>query len=156
MSQHVTSALRAVLVNSYALSLKLQTYHWNIEGRHFKPLHLLFEEQYDDVSEAIDDLAERLRALDVKVPASFAIFARETLLSEPNESLDENQMVHDAYLSTRQLVGLLQDGVKAAQEAGDEATADLLIGRIAAHDKAAWMLKSSLPDALREEVRPAV
>lgn len=146
---HVTKQLYAVLANSAALALKLQNYHWNIEGRHFKQLHELFGEQYDEVSEAIDEIAERIRALGEKVPASFSQFDKANKIADGVETLDENAMAKDACDSHVKLVTILKKALEAAQKDGDEVSADMLIGRMAAHDKAAWMLRSSLPDAMR-------
>jgi len=148
MSQ-VTKQLYAVLANSAALALKLQNYHWNVEGRHFKQLHELFGEQYEEVSEAIDAIAERIRALGEKVPASFTQYQKANKMTDAVETLDENAMAKDACESHVKLVAVLKKALEAAQKDGDEVSADMMIGRMAAHDKAAWMLRSSLPDAMR-------
>lgn len=116
----VTTALKTVLADSYALALKTQNYHWNVEGRHFPSLHPMFEAQYDALFEAIDTLAERIRAL------------------------DENAMVKDLHDGHTQLAKTVSDAIKTAQKAGDEVTADILIDRLTQHDKTAWMLRSSL------------
>ena len=148
MSQ-VTKQLYVVLANSAALALKLQNYHWNVEGRHFKQLHELFGEQYEEVSEAIDAIAERIRALGEKVPASFAQYQKANKMTDAVETLDENAMAKDACESHVKLASVLKKALEAAQKDGDEVSADMMIGRMAAHDKAAWMLRSSLPDAVR-------
>ena len=70
MSQSIVNALKDVLADSYTLYLKTQNYHWNVEGPHFKTLHLLFEEQYTDLATAVDDVAERIRALGKKRPVA--------------------------------------------------------------------------------------
>lgn len=143
MSKSVTTALKHVLAETYALALKTQNYHWNVEGRHFPSLHPLFEQQYDELFEAIDDIAERIRALGEKAPGSFVEFAKLSKLPAPNASLDENAMVKDLYDGHQHVLGVVHAAMKAAQKVGDEATADMMIERSAAHDKTSWMLKSS-------------
>ena len=136
--------LKKVLANSYALSLKLQNYHWNVEGKNFKPLHDLFGEQYEELSDAIDDLAERIRALGSKVEASFDVFASLSEAKDGNHNASELEMINDLVADNESLVKSLNEGIKIAQDQGDEATADMFIERIQVHEKAAWMLRSSL------------
>lgn len=136
--------LKKVVANSFALSLKLQNYHWNVEGKNFKSLHELFEEQYNELSDAIDDLAERLRALGSKVEASFSVFSNLSDLSEGDHNSDSAKMVQDLITDHDSLSKMLNEGIKISQDEGDEATADMLIARIQAHDKASWMLRSTV------------
>lgn len=88
MSNYV-SALQAVLADSYSLYLKTQNYHWNVEGQHFRSLHLMFEEQYNDLFAANDEIAERIRALGEKVDGSYEGFAKRTKITPPNKDLEE-------------------------------------------------------------------
>lgn len=141
----VTDGLKKVLADSYTLALKTQNFHWNVEGRHFSALHALFETQYTDLAAAIDEIAERIRALGEKSPGSYAEFGKLTVIKEGKSDLDENAMVKDLHDSHVQIVGTLKKALTAAQKAEDEATADVLIGRIQIHEKTAWMLKASLP-----------
>lgn len=136
--------LKKVLANSYALSLKLQNYHWNVEGKRFKSLHELFEEQYNELNAAIDDMAERIRALGSKVEASFGVFSNLSDIEDGNHLADESSMVQDLANDHETLSKMLNEGIKISQDQGDEATADMFIARIQTHDKAAWMLRSSL------------
>ncbi len=156
MSNKATvEGLKKVLADSYILALKTQNYHWNVEGANFKQLHLMFEEQYTELAAAIDEVAERIRALGEKAPASFAAFTKLTVIKEGDSELDEHQMVRDLYVSHQTIVTTLKKALAPAQKAGDEATADMLIGRIAAHDKTAWMLKSSLPSNVKAKLKVA-
>lgn len=136
--------LKKVLANSYALSLKLQNYHWNVEGKDFKPLHELFGEQYEELSDAIDDIAERIRALGSKVEASFDYFAKLNEAKDGDHNFDETKMIQDLITDHEALAKSLNAGIEISQGEGDEATADMFIERIQIHEKAAWMLRSSL------------
>jgi len=136
--------LKKIVANSFALSLKLQNYHWNVVGPNFKPLHELFSEQYEEVSSAVDDLAERVRALGSKVEASFDSFSKLAQAKDGDHNLDSSKMVQDLLNDHKSLVTMLNEGIKISQDEGDEATADMFIVRIQEHDKAAWMLRSSI------------
>lgn len=141
---NTTKALQTVLSNSYALYLKTQNYHWNVTGHQFNTLHLLFGSQYEDLAMAIDEIAERIRALDELVPANFDIFGENARIKNGNEKASASQMAKDLYEDNQKLSQILNESLKEIQKEGDEATADLLIGRIKIHDKNAWMLKNSI------------
>lgn len=136
--------LEKVLANSYVFQLKLQSYHWNVVSPNFKSLHELFAAQYEDVSAAIDEIAERMRALDSKVDATFENFSKLSRVKSGDKNFDSKAMINDLILGHQILVEELKNGIKAAQEEGDEVTADLFIGRSTAHEKAIWMLRSSI------------
>ncbi len=145
MSNHKTvEVLNNVLANSYALALKTQNYHWNVVGPNFKSLHELFEEQYDDVFEAIDDIAERIRALGPKVEGTFENFQTLTQFKNGDKDLSDKDMVRDLIEDHEALVKELKEGIVTSQSEEDEATADMFIERIQIHEKAIWMLQSSI------------
>ena len=139
----VVDALKQVLADTYALQIKTQNYHWNVEGPQFHSLHLLFEEQYKALFEAVDEVAERIRALGEHAPGSFEVFAKTTKVSPPKDGLEALAMVKDLVKSHE----LLSDQAKAAlavgEKAGDDSTVDLLTQRITYHDKTAWMLRAT-------------
>ena len=137
-------SLKKVLANSYALSLKTQNYHWNVEGPNFKSLHELFDAQYNELADAIDVIAERVRALASKVDGTFEDFQSLSAIKSGNKNLKEDAMVKDLIEGHEILVEALKAGTKAAQGEGDEASADIFIGRCQVHEKAIWMLRSSL------------
>ena len=139
----VTQALKVVLADSYALYLKTHNYHWNVEGAYFKSLHELFEEQYTDLAEAIDDIAERIRALGDKAPGSFSAFSALTSIPEGDESLDAMAMVKDLAAAQGLVLKSLNAALKAAQTADDEVTIGLVTDRMGVHEKAQWMLNST-------------
>lgn len=140
----VIEALKNVLANSYALFLKTQNYHWNVTGPNFRSLHNLFEEQYRDLFEANDEIAERIRALGEKVPATYTIFNNATTINDGNENANAATMVKELSDDQHSLIEYLNTALKAAENIGDESTVDMMIGRITTHEKAAWMLRSSV------------
>lgn len=145
MSQKtVEKELYQVLVDSYAVYLKTQNYHWNVTGPNFAALHTLLEGQYEELAEAVDDLAERLRTFDVRVKAGFKSFQEATTIQEGNEKATAPEMIKDLITSLKTLLQTIASAQKAAQEEGDTATEDMLISRTIEHEKALWMLKSSL------------
>ncbi len=148
----VTDTLKKVLADTYALMLKTQNYHWNVEGENFNGLHNLFEQQYNELFQTIDVIAERLRALGEKAPGTFAQFTKLKSIADGDSELDSASMVKDLYKSNQQVLATIQDARQKAEKAGDEATIDLYNQRTAAHDKASWMLKSSLPPAQRAKL----
>lgn len=154
MSNH-SESLQLVLVDTYALYLKTQNYHWNVEGKYFQSLHTLFESQYDELAEAVDEIAERIRALGAKVDANFTSFAKRKTVSDANSTLDEAGMVSDLLAGHRAVIATATNALKQAEEASDPFTVDLLTSRIGAHEKAGWMLRSSLPEAARTAESPA-
>ena len=145
----VTDGLKKVLAETYGLMLKTQNYHWNVEGPNFSSLHLLFEGQYGDLFAAVDALAERVRALGEKAPGSYSEFKKLSSTPEANSSFDANQMLADLAESNLRLSNQLAKTIAVADKAGDDSTVDLLTQRVGVHDKAAWMLKASLPKDAR-------
>ena len=140
----VATSLKTVLANNYALYLKTQNYHWNVTGPNFKPLHLLFEEQYNDLFTANDDIAERVRTLGEKVPATFDVFSNATSIKDGNENADAASMVKELADDQGVMIESLKVALKDAQEADDEVTIGLVTDRMGIHEKAAWMLRSSV------------
>lgn len=143
----VTDALKAALADTYTLQLKTQNYHWNVEGTHFRSLHLLFEEQYNELFAAVDAIAERIRTLGEKAPGTPSEFAKLSKVKEGNASFDDFEMVKDLYTTNLQVAENFKKGIEKAEKADDPATADLLTQRVAVHEKAAWFLRSSLAPA---------
>lgn len=140
----MTESLKIVLANNYALYLKTQNYHWNVTGANFKPLHLLFEEQYNDLFVSNDTIAERIRTLGEKVPATFSVFNKNTNIKDGDENSDAESMVTELAADQEVMVASLKNALKAAQDSDDEVTIGMVVDRIGVHEKAAWMLRSSV------------
>ncbi len=141
----VAGALEQVLTDTYALYTKTHGYHWNVEGPRFGQLHLLFETQYNELHDAADLLAERIRALGRFAPGSYASFSRLASIKEDNDEVPAAMtMVANLVMGHEALGRTVRSAFKVAEAGGDQATMDMLIGRMEASDKAAWMLRSHL------------
>lgn len=144
MKNHQTVVnLEQALANSYSLALKTQNYHWNIVGENFKSLHELFGAQYEEVSGAIDEIAERIRTLGSRVEGTFENFLKLSQIKSGNKNLSAKEMIKDLIAGHEIIVEAMKPAIKVAQDEGDEASADMFIGRVQAHEKAIWMLVSS-------------
>lgn len=143
-NKNVLDSLKVALADSYVLYLKTQNYHWNVTGPNFKSLHVMFEEQYSDLSLAVDLLAERILALGDKAPGTYAKYSQLTNLKEGDETLNANSMVKDLVDDQDVIVKTLTVVLTEAQKVGDEVTAGIVTDRIEFHQKNSWMLKSSL------------
>ena len=139
---HITKALTSVLADMFVLYFKTHAYHWNVVGPHFKALHDLFGEQYTELWTAIDEVAERIRALGAPAPLSVAHMIKESNLQETGQCPDDLGMIQALLSDHRRIVETLYTALRIAQDSSDEATVDLLIGRIHIHEKSAWMLES--------------
>jgi len=138
------ASLGHLLADSYVLYLKTQGFHWNVVGPRFEPLHSFFQKQYTELAAAIDEIAERIRALGAKAPASFAEFASLKSVEEeagaPAADAMIRQLLSDHTIAAR----TARQAVATAESCGDVATADLATERVTQHEKAAWMLESLL------------
>ncbi|MDA0219276.1 MAG: DNA starvation/stationary phase protection protein [Proteobacteria bacterium] len=143
-SGSVADRLATVLADTYTLMLKTQGYHWNVTGPAFKGLHDLFGAQYQSLHLAADEVAERIRALGRKAPASWAAFAERATIAEDVGAETAEAMVGALAADHAALTRSARAAFETAEEAGDQVSADMMVGRITKHDKAAWMLRSSL------------
>ena len=143
-SHKLADELAHFFADTYTLYLKTQNFHWNVKGPNFYSLHKMFEEQYVDLANAVDEIAERIRALGANTPASYTKFSQLTSIKEENGEINADEMLQrllkDHQTLSQHALGL----IPRAQKVHDEGTADLLIQRAKIHDKTAWMLKSSL------------
>ena len=139
----INKKLEVVLADTYALYLKTQNYHWHVKGPQFKSLHELFEMQYQELAAAVDQVAERILIMGHRAPATFSEFNQLKTIKDGDSSLSANQMVCELAQDNSSLVKDLNQAIKLAQESNDEGTVALLSERIAAHEKAHWMLGAS-------------
>ena len=139
----IAENLEGLLIDSYALMLKSQHYHWNVTGSNFGPLHQLFEEHYDDLFEAVDEIAERIRILGRPVQGHLGHFAEKSRIADGHAS-NANEMLSDLLESHESIIRNLRESKSVAEEADDEVTVDLYVDRMSFHEKAAWFLRSHL------------
>ena len=140
----IADGLSRLLADSYTLYLKTHNYHWNVTGPMFNTLHLMFETQYTELALAVDLIAERIRALGVHAPGSYAAFAKLSSIAESEKVPNAMEMVADLVKGQEAVVRTARSVFPLAEKAHDEATADLLTQRIQLHEKTAWMLRSLL------------
>jgi starvation-inducible DNA-binding protein len=138
------NALGRLLADSYIIYLKTQGFHWNVVGTRFDTLHRLFQEQYTELAQAIDEIAERMRTLSAKAPGSFSEFAALTSISEETGAPAADAMISQLLSDHTTVSRTALQVVTAAEAWGDVATADLATQRVAQHEKTAWMLSSLL------------
>lgn len=143
-SKAVIDSLSRVLADSYTLYIKTHGHHWNVEGPNFPALHAMFEDQYTELADAVDQIAERIRALGAKAPAGYAAFAALTEIPESGTDIDADGMVADLLQGHEAVAESSKAALEAAEKAGDEVSVDIMVQRMTVHDKTAWMLRSTL------------
>jgi starvation-inducible DNA-binding protein len=142
--ERLAEGLNKLLADTYVLYLKTHNFHWNVTGPHFHALHLAFEQQYTELALAVDEIAERIRALGFPAPGTFREFERLASIEEPHGVPTAQEMVR-LLLDDQAVVGRrARILLPLAEQADDVATNDLLARRIQVHEKTAWMLRSQL------------
>ena len=147
----VIEILNTLLADEYVLYTKSRKYHWNVVGLQFSELHRFFEEQYSELNDMVDEIAERVRQLGAYPPASLQAFASSSRLQESKEAGGgARDMIADLLGDHEALARRLRkDLVMCDEEYGDAGTNDFLTQLLQKHEKAAWMLRSSLEEAAR-------
>ncbi len=140
----ITEGLSRLLADTYTLYLKTHNYHWNVTGPQFNTLHQMFMTQYTELGLAVDEIAERIRALGAFAPGSYSAFAKLSTVKEANGVPSAEQMVADLAADQATIVRTARSVFPHADAASDEPTADLLTQRMQVHEKAAWMLRAML------------
>lgn len=138
----IAEGLKHLLADSYTLYLQTHNFHWNVEGPQFRELHLMFEEHYTELAIAVDDVAERIRTLDVPAPGTYKELARLSSIKEVEGVPDGKTMVDILTQGHEQVVKTCREVLKLAQAADDESTAALASDRMRIHEKTAWMLRA--------------
>lgn len=140
--QHTAVKLSKVLADTYTLYLKTQNFHWNVTGPMFQTLHTMFEEQYTEMATAIDEIAERIRALGHTAPGSFGEFFELTTIQESNGHVSAENMIKELVKGHQEIINSLESFLKE----NDAVSQDLMIRRMEVHEKTKWMLSSLLED----------
>ncbi len=142
--QEITKGLSKLLADSYTLYLKTHNYHWNVTGPQFNTLHQMFEGQYTELALAVDEIAERIRALGEPAPGSYKAFSALTSIEEEDGVPGAEEMVRELVKGQEAVARTARGAFAAADKASDEPTADLLTQRMQVHEKNAWMLRSMI------------
>jgi starvation-inducible DNA-binding protein len=139
---NIAEGFKRLLADSYTLYLQTHNFHWNVTGPQFRELHLMFEEHYTELAVAVDDIAERIRTLDVAAPGTYKAFAELSSIREIEGVPSAAEMVHILTRGHEQVVKTCREVLALAQEANDESSAALVSDRMRIHEKTAWMLRA--------------
>ncbi len=142
--KEIADGLSKLLADSYTLYLKTHNFHWNVTGPMFRTLHLMFEEQYTELSTAVDEIAERIRSLGFPAPGTYSDFAKLTSIPETTGVPDAQEMIRLLVEGQETVARTARSVFPAVEKASDEPSADLLTQRMQVHEKTAWMLRSLL------------
>ena len=140
----IARQLSKLLADTYSLYLKTHSFHWNVTGPQFNSLHAMFETQYNELWLAADEVAERIRTLDQFAPGSYSQFGKLSSIKDEPGVPEWKAMVGQLVEGHEIVAHTARAAIKLADKAGDEGTADMLTGRLKAHEKTAWMLRSLL------------
>ncbi|MGB5439862.1 MAG: DNA starvation/stationary phase protection protein [Gammaproteobacteria bacterium] len=138
----MAEGLKSLLADSYTLYLQTHNFHWNVTGPQFRELHLMFEEHYTELAIAVDDIAERIRTLDVAAPGTYKAFVELSSIEEVDGVPQAKIMVETLTRGHEQVVKTCREALAPAQKAGDESTVALVSDRMRVHEKTAWMLRA--------------
>jgi starvation-inducible DNA-binding protein len=138
------AALSKVLSDTFVLYLKTHNFHWNVEGPQFRGLHEMFEEQYRNLWDSIDDIAERIRALGQLAPGTTRKFRELAEIKENDQIPAPIEMLRELVNDNETTTRTIRAALSTTQAAGDEATAGLLADRLIYHEKQLWMMKSMM------------
>jgi starvation-inducible DNA-binding protein len=142
----IAGGLGRLLADTYTLYLKTHNFHWNVTGPMFQTLHVMFEEQYTELWQATDLVAERIRALGHPAPGTFREFLASASIAEPEGIPSATDMIRELVAGHEAVARTARAVLPAADKANDQPTVDLLTQRLQIHEKNAWMLRSLLAD----------
>jgi len=142
--EQVADAASRLLADSYTLYLKTHNFHWNVTGPMFTTLHTLFETEYQELALAVDEIAERIRAVGHRAPGSYVEFGRLSSVKEASGVPQAREMIEQLAADQQVVVASARELFERADQSGDQASADLAVRRIEVHEKNAWMLRSHL------------
>ena len=142
--EKIAAGLSRLLADSFTLYLKTHNFHWNVKGPMFNTLHVMFMDQYTELWNALDLIAERIRALDFPAPGTYREFAKLTVIKESEGVPSATEMIKQLVAGQEAVVKTARGIFPVVDKAGDEPTADLLTQRMQIHEKNAWMLRSLL------------
>ncbi len=144
--EKIAAGLSKLLADSYTLYLKTHNYHWNVKGPMFQTLHMMFEEHYQELAPAVDEIAERIRSLGEKAPGSYQEFSKLTSIKEETGWPTAHEMIRNLVTAHESVIKTAREIFPTAEAGSDEATIDLVTQRVQLHEKTAWMLRSLLEE----------
>jgi len=142
--KEVAAGLSKLLADTYTLYLKTHSFHWNVEGPMFQSLHVMFMGQYTEMWNALDVIAERIRALGSYAPGTYAELAALSSVKESKSVPKATKMIEEAVQGHEQVIKTIRTIFESAEAAKDQTTMDVLTQRLDIHEKTAWMLRSLL------------
>lgn len=142
-SKQIAAEISVLLADTYLLYVKSQNFHWNVTDPRFHSLHEFFEQQYQELADATDLIAERIRALGSKSPGSMREFLELTRLNEASNTLTADEMLKNLLHDHEKIIQWLRPEIESTAKLGDQGTSDLCIERLRAHEKSAWMIRSN-------------
>lgn len=140
----IVDGLSHVLANTYIIYLKTQKFHWNVIDQRFYSLHKMFEEQYEELAEATDIIAERIRMLESPTPATMKDFLKLASIKETENYPNGQQMIKILVNDHEQIIREIRPQIAECTDMHDDGTSDMYISRVRAHEKMSWMLRSHL------------
>ncbi len=144
--KQIVEGLSRLLADTYTLYLKTHNFHWNVTGPMFQTLHAMFEEHYNELAEAVDEIAERIRTLGFLAPGTYSEFSRLASIEESTGDLKANEMIRLLVEGHQTVARTAREAFPVAEKANDAPTIDLLTRRMEVHEKTAWMLRSLLEE----------
>jgi starvation-inducible DNA-binding protein len=142
--KELAKGLSKLLADTYTLYLKTHNFHWNVTGPHFNELHAMFMTQYTEIWTAVDEVAERIRALGEFAPGGYKAFAELSSIKESEGHPDWKEMVNQLVAGHEEVIRTCRTLLPRVQESGDESSNALIGDRLRIHEKTAWMLRSLL------------
>ena len=136
----IAKRLGVILADSYQIFIKTQGVHWNVTGPLFYSIHSLTEDQYQNLFEAVDELAERIRALGELTPASYTKYGKLSAIEDDDEPATAEGMVAILAKDHETVCESLRNAIAFCEGKDDFVTADMLTERLAWHEEAIWML----------------
>jgi starvation-inducible DNA-binding protein len=142
--KEIAQGLSRFLANTYTVYLKTHQYHWNVTGPMFQTLHVMFEEQYNELWLAIDEIAERIRTLGEYAPGTYHEFSQLSEIEEEQNVVSAEEMIRSLVGGHESVIRSARELFPLAEDANDQVSLDLLTQRLQVHEKTAWMLRSLL------------
>ncbi|HMV45028.1 MAG TPA: Dps family protein [Leptospiraceae bacterium] len=142
--KNIAEGLKSLLSDTYMLYLKTHGYHWNVTGPMFDSLHKMFMDQYTELWNAIDPIAERIRSLGFYAPGTYAEMSKLTSVKEDTKVPKAQDMIKNTIIGHETVIRTAREIFDVAEKGKDQATMDLLTQRLDIHEKTAWMLRSLL------------